>query len=153
MSLKPSVPELSTVVKAIEGGRLEHVRDVKDYRNVTFKKWRPRKVNCLAQSHSKSEIWNQSFLAPKPVLFPRTQDGGRRQTCKGLPGRKGWEWAEDRLRGGQRENGTKVVYMSEEGQRQAKGSEMKTLSEMDQQAKRKVTGADDEDATGGETDK
>lgn len=41
--------------------------------------------------------------------------------------------------------------MSEEGQRQAKGSEMKTLSEMDQQAKRKVTGADDEDATGGET--
>ena len=57
--------------------------------------------------------------------------------------------AEDRLRGGQRESRTKMVCMWEQGQRQAEGSEMKTFSEMDQQARRKVTGADDADATDG----
>ena len=58
-----------------------------------------------------------------------------------------------RLRGGQRENGTKMVCMWEEGQRQAEGSERKAFSEMDQQVRGKVTGADNADATGGETDK
>lgn len=64
-------------MKAIEGSQIEHFRDVKDYRNVTFKKWRPRKVNCLCSKSQQVRDLEPMFLCSQASVLPK--DPGRRK--------------------------------------------------------------------------
>lgn len=42
-----------------------------------MKKWKPRKVNCLAKITKQVRDLEPRFLVPKPVPYPGTQEGGR----------------------------------------------------------------------------